>query len=105
DLQALYTGGTVFHSFLSETPDPQTVMLFIRRTFEKYPIPYLTVTPTFSVCQNHGYISGRVFHCPECGAETEVYSRVVGYYRPVQRWNQGKREEFRQRREYAVNNL
>ncbi len=102
DLQALYTGGTVFHAFMPETPQPEAVKLFIRRACENYTIPYITVTPTFSVCQNHGYISGRVFQCPECGADTEVYSRVVGYYRPVQRWNQGKQEEFRQRREYVL---
>ena len=76
--------------------------LFIKRTFEHYPIPYLTVTPTFSVCPNHGYLRGKKFICPECEAETEVYSRVVGYYRPVQRWNKGKQEEFKERKEFAI---
>ncbi|MCX7668321.1 MAG: ribonucleoside triphosphate reductase, partial [Atribacterota bacterium] len=98
----LYTGGTVFHTFLSEMPDPESVKLFIRRAFERYPIPYLTITPTFSVCPNHGYLSGKVFACPHCGEETEVYSRVVGYYRPVERWNRGKQEEFKTRKEYAL---
>ncbi len=102
DLQVLYTGGTVFHAFLSEMPHPEAVKLFIKRALERYPIPYLTVTPTFSVCPNHGYIRGKQFNCPECGAETEVYSRVVGYYRPVQRWNKGKQEEFKERKEYAI---
>jgi ribonucleoside-triphosphate reductase len=104
DLQALYTGGTVFHAFMPETPEPETVKLFIKRACEKYTVPYITVTPTFSVCPNHGYISGRIFQCPECGTDTEVYSRVVGYYRPVQRWNHGKQEEFKQRQEYVVSN-
>lgn len=102
DLQTLYTGGTVFHTFLPEMPDPESVKLFIRRAFERYPIPYLTVTPTFSVCPNHGYLTGKVFVCPHCGKDTEVYSRVVGYYRPVGRWNRGKQEEFKTRKEYAL---
>ena len=102
DLQTLYTGGTVFHAFLPEMPHPEAVKLFIKRTFEHYPIPYLTVTPTFSVCPNHGYLRGKKFICPECEAETEVYSRVVGYYRPVQRWNKGKQEEFKERKEFAI---
>lgn len=102
DLQVLYTGGTVFHTFLSEMPDPEAVKLFVRRVFENYPIPYLTITPTFSVCPKHGYLKGKVAVCPECGEETEVYSRVVGYYRPVQRWNRGKQEEFAERKEYIL---
>lgn len=102
DLQVLYTGGTVFHTFLSEMPDPEAVKRFIRRAFENYPIPYLTITPTFSVCPKHGYLKGKVTICPECGEETEVYSRVVGYYRPVQRWNRGKQEEFAERKEYVL---
>ncbi|MDK2897459.1 MAG: hypothetical protein PWP04_1579 [Candidatus Atribacteria bacterium] len=102
DLQTLYTGGTVFHAFLPEIPQPEAVQLFIKRTFEKYPLPYLTITPTFSVCPHHGYLSGEKIQCPECGSETEVYSRVVGYYRPVKRWNQGKQEEFHQRKEYSL---
>lgn len=102
DLQVLYTGGTVFHAFLPEMPDPEATKNFIRRVFERYPIPYLTVTPTFSVCPKHGYLKGKKVTCPECGEETEVYSRVVGYYRPVQRWNRGKQEEFAERKEYAL---
>jgi ribonucleoside-triphosphate reductase len=102
DLQPLYTGGTVFHTFLPETPDPESVKLFVKRVFEHYPIPYLTITPTFSVCPNHGYLSGKVISCPHCGEETEVYSRVVGYYRPVERWNRGKQEEFKNRKAYVL---
>ncbi|MGQ9622343.1 MAG: ribonucleoside triphosphate reductase [Candidatus Caldatribacteriaceae bacterium] len=102
DLQTLYTGGTVFHAFLPEMPNPEAVKKFVRRTFENYPIPYLTVTPTFSVCPRHGYLKGKKATCPECGEETEVYSRVVGYYRPVQRWNRGKQEEFAERKEYVL---
>jgi len=102
DLQTLYTGGTVFHAFLPEMPNPEAVKKFVRRAFENYPIPYLTVTPTFSVCPRHGYLKGKKAVCPECGEETEVYSRVVGYYRPVQRWNRGKQEEFAERKEYVL---
>jgi len=102
DLQRLYTGGTVIHVFLQESPDELAVARFIKIAFEKYPIPYLTITPTFSVCEDHGYIRGEHFHCPHCGKPAEVYSRVVGYYRPVQRWNRGKQEEFRQRLEYNI---
>jgi ribonucleoside-triphosphate reductase len=102
DLQVLYTGGTVFHTFLPEMPDPEAVKRFVRRAFENYPIPYLTITPTFSVCPKHGYLKGKVTVCPRCGEETEVYSRVVGYYRPVQRWNRGKQEEFTERKEYVL---
>ncbi|MEJ5338630.1 MAG: ribonucleoside triphosphate reductase [Aquificaceae bacterium] len=102
DFQTLYTGGTVIHAFLQESPSELAVARFIKRAFENYPIPYLTITPTFSVCEDHGYIRGEHFHCPQCGKPAEVYSRVVGYYRPVQRWNRGKQEEFRQRLEYAI---
>ncbi|MCS7170827.1 MAG: ribonucleoside triphosphate reductase [Aquificaceae bacterium] len=102
DLQTLYTGGTVLHIFLQELPDDLAVASFVKKVFETYPIPYLTVTPTFSVCENHGYIKGERFTCPNCGKPTEVYSRVVGYYRPVQRWNRGKQEEFYQRLKYII---
>ncbi|MCX8164525.1 MAG: hypothetical protein N3D14_03945 [Aquificaceae bacterium] len=102
DLQTLYTGGTVLHIFLQESPDDLAVASFVKKVFETYPIPYLTITPTFSVCENHGYIKGERFTCPNCGKPTEVYSRVVGYYRPVQRWNRGKQEEFCQRLEYII---
>ncbi len=102
NLQTLYTGGTVVHFFLQESPDEESVAKFIKFVFENYPIPYITITPTFSVCEDHGYIRGEHFECPTCGKPTEVYSRVVGYYRPVQRWNRGKQEEFRQRLEYEL---
>jgi len=102
-LQTLYTGGTVFHAFLGERiDDPETCKLLVKKIAENFKIPYFTITPTFSVCINHGYIVGEHFKCPECNKRTEVYSRIVGYYRPVQNWNEGKREEFRQRKEYRA---
>lgn len=102
DLQVLYTGGTVIHFFLQESPDESVVPRFIKFVFENYPVPYITITPTFSVCEDHGYIRGEHFLCPTCGKETETYSRIVGYYRPVQRWNRGKQEEFKERLEYLI---
>ena len=103
ELQALYTGGTVFHVFVGERiPDPDACKLLVRRIAENFRLPYYTITPTFSVCPDHGYIAGESFRCPQCGRPTEVYSRVVGYLRPVQNWNEGKREEYRQRREYRI---
>ncbi|BBJ28359.1 ribonucleoside triphosphate reductase [Athalassotoga saccharophila] len=101
-LQVLYTSGTVVHIFLQEKPDEASLKTFIKKAFENYPIPYMTITPTFSICKTHGYIAGEHFKCPICGDETEVYSRVVGYYRPVKNWNKGKREEFKQRMEYKI---
>ncbi len=102
-LQVLYTGGTIFHSFLGERiGDPKACKLLVKRIAENFRIPYFTITPTFSVCINHGYITGEHFKCPECNKPTEVYSRIVGYYRPLQNWNEGKREEFRQRKEYRA---
>lgn len=101
DLQILYTGGTIFHGFVGERiSDANVCMLLVKRIAENFKIPYFTLTPTFSICPNHGYISGEHSKCPRCGGETEVYSRIVGYLRPVQNWNEGKREEFRQRLEY-----
>ncbi len=102
DLQTLYTGGTVFHAFLGEAPTPEAAKLFVRRAFERFKIPYMTITPTFSICPEHGYIAGEHWTCPICGSKTEVYSRVVGYYRPVSTWNNGKQEEFKQRKTYTV---
>ncbi|MFN3598488.1 MAG: ribonucleoside triphosphate reductase [Aquificaceae bacterium] len=102
DLQGLYTGGTVIHFFLQESPDEEATARFIKFVFENYPVPYITITPTFSVCKDHGYIKGEYFLCPICGKETETYSRIVGYYRPVQRWNRGKQEEFRDRLECII---
>jgi len=102
-LQSLYTGGTVFHCFLGERiDDPQVCKALVRRIVENFHLPYFTITPTFSICPEHGYISGEHFECPQCGQETEVYSRIVGYFRPVQQWNKGKREEFHERREYEL---
>ena len=103
ELQALYTGGTVFHVFLGERiGEPESCKLLVRRIAERFRIPYYTITPTFSICTDHGYLAGEHFRCPVCGRPAEVYSRVVGYYRPVQNWHKGKQEEYRQRRTYAV---
>lgn len=101
-LQTLYTSGTVVHIFLQEKPQVNTTKTFIKKAFSDYPIPYMTITPTFSICKTHGYIPGEHFQCPICKQETEVYSRVVGYYRPVKNWNKGKQEEFKERVEYRV---
>jgi len=102
-LQVRYTGGTVFHCFLGERiDDPEACKLLVRRVTDNVRMPYFTLTPTFSICHNHGYLRGEQSTCPECGERCEVYSRVVGYFRPVQQWNEGKREEFKQRRGYAV---
>lgn len=103
DLQVLYTGGTVVHFFVGERiRDWKAVRSFVRKVAENYPIPYFTITPTFSLCPSHGYISGEHHTCPVCGEECEVYSRVVGYYRPVSQWNEGKQEEFRSRKTFRV---
>ena len=103
NLQSQYTGGTVLHVFLGEAvADPQAVKAFIRKIFANYHLPYVTITPTFSVCPEHGYITGEHHKCPECGAETEVYSRVVGYLRPVKQWNEGKQAEFNLRSKYRI---
>ncbi|MEA2052311.1 MAG: ribonucleoside triphosphate reductase [Euryarchaeota archaeon] len=102
-IQTRYTGGTVLHIFAGErVEDPDTIKALIRKICESYHLPYFTFTPTFSVCPSHGYIAGEHYTCPECGAETEVYSRVVGYLRPVKQWNKGKREEFRTRKTFVV---
>ncbi|MCX8059393.1 MAG: ribonucleoside triphosphate reductase [Spirochaetes bacterium] len=99
--QPLYTGGTVFHIFVGEEiSDYQSVKVLIKKVCENYKIPYFSVTPTFSVCPIHGYIRGKVEKCEICGSETEIYSRVVGYYRPVNNWNKGKKEEFFERKTY-----
>jgi len=103
ELQKRYTGGTVQHIFLGESvSDPQAVKNFVRTVCHNYRLPYFTVTPTFSVCPSHGYLRGEVKRCPECQSETEVYSRVVGYLRPVQQWNEGKQSEFGQRSMFHV---
>jgi ribonucleoside-triphosphate reductase len=103
DLQTLYTSGTVFHAFLGEKlPDWQAAAKLVRTIAENYKLPYYTLSPTYSVCKTHGYLNGEQFVCPHCGEPTEVYSRITGYYRPVQNWNIGKTQEYRDRREYVL---
>ncbi len=101
ELQTLYTSGTVFHTFLGEKlPDWKAAAKLVRTVAENYKLPYFTLSPTYSVCRNHGYIQGEVYTCPHCGEKTEVNSRITGYYRPVQNWNDGKAQEFKDRRTY-----
>ncbi len=103
DLQTRYTSGTVFHAFLGEKlPSWQSAATLVRKIAENYKLPYYTLSPTYSICKNHGYITGEVYTCPECGEATEVYSRITGYYRPVQNWNAGKTEEFKARKIYNI---
>ena len=103
ELQTLYTSGTVFHSFLGQKlPDWKAAATLVRKIAENYKLPYYTISPTYSVCQEHGYIAGEHFKCPHCGKNAEVYSRITGYYRPVQNWNDGKLEEFKQRKVYNI---
>ena len=103
ELQTLYTSGTVFHAFLGEKlPDWKAAANLVRKIAENYKLPYYTMSPTYSVCRNHGYIAGEVYTCPECGEKTEVYSRITGYYRPVQNWNDGKSKEFKDRKVYQI---
>jgi anaerobic ribonucleoside-triphosphate reductase len=100
DLQPLYTGGTIFHAFLPEPIDPDTCKKLVKKIAQTK-LPYFSITPTFSICQNHGYIGGEAKECPECKEPTEVYSRVVGYLRPVATWNDGKKQEFKERTTYT----
>jgi anaerobic ribonucleoside-triphosphate reductase len=103
DIQCKYTGGTVEHIFVGEElSDIETVKSLVRKIFENNRLPYITITPTFSICPTHGYIAGKHFHCPKCAIEQpcEVYSRVVGYLRPVSQWNEGKQQEFKDRKEF-----
>ncbi|MGB4452748.1 MAG: ribonucleoside triphosphate reductase [Coprothermobacter proteolyticus] len=103
ELQTKYTGGTVMHLFVGERiSDSSVVKALVKRICEQYKLPYFTITPTFSICPNHGYLSGEHHQCPECGAEAEVYSRVVGYLRPVKQWNNGKKEEFKMRKVFKM---
>ncbi len=105
ELQTLYTSGTVFHAFLGEKlPDWRAAADLVRKIAENYKLPYYTMSPTYSVCKNHGYISGEAFTCPDCGNATEVYSRITGYYRPVQNWNDGKSQEYKDRKVYDIAN-
>ena len=101
DLQTRYTSGTVFHAFLGEKlPSWEAAANLVRKIAENYKLPYYTMSPTYSVCKHHGYLTGEQFVCPHCGEAAEVYSRITGYYRPVQNWNDGKAQEYKQRREY-----
>lgn len=103
DLQAKYTGGTVFHTFLGEKiSDWKVTRNLVEKIATNYRIPYFTISPTYSICPDHGYITGEHYECPHCGKTAEVYSRITGYYRPVQHWNRGKKEEFKHRKEYDV---
>ena len=105
DLQTLYTSGTVFHAFLGQKlPDWKAAANLVRKIAENYKLPYYTMSPTYAVCSDHGYIAGEEYTCPICGKTTEVYSRITGYYRPVQNWNDGKREEFKDRKVYNIEN-
>ncbi len=103
ELQTLYTSGTVFHAFLGEKlPDWKAAASLVRKIAENYRLPYYTISPTYSICKEHGYLAGEQFTCPHCGEKTEVYSRITGYYRPVQNWNDGKLQEYANRTEYDV---
>ncbi len=105
ELQTLYTSGTVFHAFLGEKmPDWKSAANLVKKIAENYKLPYYTLSPTYSVCKTHGYIAGEQFTCPDCGEATEVYSRITGYYRPVQNWNDGKSQEYKERKVYDIAN-
>ena len=105
ELQTLYTSGTVFHAFLGEKlPDWKAAANLVRTIAENYKLPYYTLAPTYSICKEHGYLSGEQKICPKCGKTTEVYSRITGYYRPVQNWNDGKLQEYANRTEYQIGN-
>ena len=102
-LQTLYTSGTVFHAFLGEKlPGWKAAAALVRKIAENYSLPYYTLSPTYSVCKEHGYLAGEHFTCPICGKKSEVYSRITGYYRPVQNWNDGKTQEYKNRKLYDV---
>ena len=103
ELQTLYTSGTVFHAFLGEKlPSWQSAAKLVRTIAQNYKLPYYTISPTYSVCKEHGYLAGEQATCPTCGARTEIYSRITGYYRPVQNWNEGKIQEYKNRKLYDV---
>ncbi len=105
ELQTRYTSGTVFHAFLGEKlPDWKAAAALVRKIAENFKLPYYTMSPTYSVCSEHGYLTGEQYTCPHCGKKTEVYSRITGYYRPVQNWNDGKSQEFKDRRVYDIAN-
>lgn len=103
ELQCKYTGGTVFHAYIGERiSDIETCKVLVQKVMSQYRLPYFTLSPTFSICDEHGYISGEHFQCPHCGKDSEVWTRVVGFHRPVQNWNKGKQEEYKNRKEFAV---
>lgn len=105
-LQTLYTSGTVFHAFIGEKlPSWQSAAMLVKKIAQNYKLPYYTISPTYSICREHGYLSGEHFICPECGIKTEVYSRITGYYRPVQNWNEGKSREYKDRRLYLMEGI
>jgi len=101
--QPLYTSGTVFHTFLGEKlPDWRSAAKLVKTITDTYKLPYVSISPTYSVCPDHGYLAGEQYTCPHCGKKTEVYSRITGYYRPVQNWNDGKAQEFKDRKVYNI---
>ncbi len=105
ELHTLYTSGTVFHAFLGEKlPDWQSCATLVRKIASNYRLPYYSISPIYSICKNHGYIAGEAFTCPHCGEEAEVYSRITGYYRPVKNWNDGKAQEYKDRKVYDIAN-
>ena len=105
ELHTLYTSGTVFHAFLGEKlPDWQSCASLVKKIASNYRLPYYSISPIYSICKNHGYIAGEAFTCPECGEEAEVYSRITGYYRPVKNWNDGKAQEYKDRKVYDIAN-
>jgi ribonucleoside-triphosphate reductase len=101
-LQTKFTGGTVFHTFLGEKITASAVKTLLKKVFAKSKMPYLSISPTFSVCPQHGYINGEHFKCPDCDKDCEVYARVVGYIRPVKQWNKGKVAEYHTRKVFKV---
>ena len=106
ELHTLYTSGTVFHAYLGEKlPSWKSAANLVRTIADNYKLPYYSISPTYSVCKNHGYIAGEVYTCPDCGEKTEVYSRITGYYRPIQNWNDGKAQEYKERKVYSQDKL
>ncbi|SHJ10909.1 ribonucleoside-triphosphate reductase class III catalytic subunit [Dethiosulfatibacter aminovorans DSM 17477] len=105
ELQTLYTSGTVFHAFLGQKlSDWKAAASLVKTIANNYKLPYYTISPTYSICKTHGYIAGEVYECPDCGKQTEVHSRITGYYRPIQNWNDGKSQEYKERKVYDINN-
>lgn len=108
EIQCKYTGGTVLHLFLGERmPGAESVKKLVKKVFESFKLPYITITPTFSICPSHGYLEGEHFFCPKCTIKQpcEVYSRIVGYLRPLAQWNVGKQTEFKDRKEFKIRKL